>query len=338
MRFRKTAIAALLAGSVLPAPPALALPDNASELHASIVGEYGNDANAWVEDNGGDFRVMACRKRADLLRQLLDDGLEVSRISTKRLQPFYTCALDKNDEQIFPMIVEPKSLARIERESARWGLPLHYSIGKDSHANTLAILKNGGHIWDKRDLAMRNYTRDGQLLNAAAVAIDQDNQNALRAFYDAGMGEIVEDARDKGFRHVVGQLALERDGKGGGLFGGILDLAVGAALGGSPMDFLIASAGTSALGSSGGGSTSVSASDRNAMKVRMARYLSNVETPVTASAVSEATAPASPTAEATGLSRLDTVEELERLAILRDRGVISEEEFDALKAKAIADR
>lgn len=310
------------------ASPVLALPKNAIELQSVIEARYAGDPNVWVERNDRDFCLLGSQNRADLLEQLLDDGLLIQRISTRQLSRFYICALKKDAGTVIALIAEPDSVARLESAASRWDLPLHYAVGRNHYANTLTLLENGASVWDKREAAIKNYTRDGHLLNAAVVALDNDHQDAVRALVDAGYADVVTDARDRGFAQIVGQLALGRDGKGGGLLGGLVDVAIAAALGGSATDFLIAGAASGLL--DGESDASVSSPQNLTMRRRLARYLKNVELPA------ESPTKPPPGAEpALATPRNDVISELERLADLRDRGVLSDQEFEAMKARIL---
>lgn len=308
--------------------PAMALPDDAADLQEIVTSEYGGDANAYVADKDGDFRRMGCRDRVDLVQQLLDDGLVLADVRPFHLEQFYDCATRNKNEAVFALVVEPRSIEILEQRSP----VLSDVVARDNYAMTLALLQNGAERWIIRDWAKTNLTGEGHLLYAAKFAVDRNRNDAIRAFSDAGFADILADARQPGFVDLVTQIGSGSQGGGGGLLGGLADLALGAALGGSPTDFLIASAGTSVLDRGEDDGSAPAQVDDLEMQRKLARYLATVEMPpeeepsLADGEESELTSPTPQT---------DVLGELERLADLRDRGVLADEEFEAMKARIL---
>ncbi|GEM_PF-3322967 len=324
----------LAATTVLFSQPALALPDDAAALREIIATEFGGDANAYVEEEDGDFRRMACRNRADLVQQLLDDGLVASDIPFQTRERFYDCAFDEDGWDALALIIEPETLAILEREASTYALPLHYPVYGDDYKGTRLLLENGAHLMDTRSWTQGVLTEDGQRLLAARHITQENNGQAARGMEEAGYGEILADARQPGFTDLVVQIGTGSEAGGGGsggLLGGIADIAIGAALGGSPADFLISGAGGSFIDAMmDGGSESATLSPEGVeMQRRLSRYLLIIEEPAEPEPPALAAQPSA--AQAPVSATMSTLEELERLADLRDRGVLSVAEFEMMK-------
>lgn len=313
----------------------MAFPDDAAELRQIIATQFGGDANAYVNEERGDFRRMACRNRADLVQQLLDDGLVVSDVPYQTLKRFYQCAFDENEWDALALIIDPETLVRVEQEAGSLFLPLQDPVSSNNYRATRLLLENGAHTVDNRRWTRGVLTKDGHRLNVAGFAVRQDLNEVLRAFEDAGFGEIVADARRPGFWDLVYNVGTgeEIGGGFGGLLGGVADIVVGAALGGSTTDFLIASAGSSLLdgeddGGAGRGAAPGQISDVELQR-KLARYLVTVEMPPEAEPPS---IESKGSQNAPSIQETDVLGELERLADLRDRGALTDEEFETMKA------
>ncbi len=348
MKFSKLVLA-ILPASFIVSVPAQAFPDNAAELREIIATEFAGNANAYVEEERGDFRRMACRNRADLVQQLLDDGLVVSDIPFDTAEDFYECAFDEDSWTALALIIDPEVLAVIEQEASTYSLPLQHAVYGDNYEGTRLLMENGAHTVDTRGWTQGTLTKDGHRLLVAHYITRENEQQAARGMEDAGYGDILADARQPGFWELVYQIGTGSEasgGGGGGLLGGIADIAIGAALGGSQMDFLMAGAGGSFLdaiagGGEGGGSGQASLSPEGLeMQRRLSRYLLTVDAPPEPAPQPEAEPAALAAQPAAGpapaSATLSTLEELERLADLRDRGVLSDAEFEAMKGQIIA--
>lgn len=319
------------------AVPAHALPDTAEDLQAIIQNEFGGDANTYIVEEPGEFRRMACRGRVDLIQQLLDEGLTVGDLPFRSLERFYECALDKAEWSALALVIDPQTLAKIEREANSVSLPLQEPVYSDDYQGTLLLLENGAHQIDNRTWTQGIFTEDGHRFLTVEWAVKQDHINVIAAFEDAGYGDIVADARIQGLRALLYQLATGKEA-GEGFLSGLVDLALGVGLGAANSDFLLTSLGgsfiDSLMESEVGGEPTLSP-DGIEMQLRLSRYLTTVDAPVdlklapkdTANPLTETKPPAS--------TNISSLEELERLADLRDRGVLSEEEFEAMKARIL---
>lgn len=330
----KSLFGALAAALLFFPSTAMAFPDDAAELRQIIATQFGGNANAYVKEEASDFRRMACRNRADLVQQLLDDGLTVSDIPFRTLEPFYKCAFDENEWDALELIIDPGTLAVIEQEAGSLSLPLQDPVYRNDYKATRLLLENGAHTIDNRRWTRGVLTKDGHRLNIAGFAVRKNLDEVLRALEDAGYGEIVADARQPGFWDIVFNVGTggEIGGGFGGLLGGVADIAAGAALGGSTSDFLIASAGSAVLDSGSGGGAALSQISDSELQRKLARYLATVEMPRGAEPQSIDTANSE---NMPAIPKTDVLGELERLADLRDRGVLTKEEFEAIKATII---
>jgi hypothetical protein len=325
-----------IAAALLMLPSAAnALPDTAGELRAIIESDYGGDANAYVTGENGDFRRMACRGRADLIQQLLDEGLIVGNLPYRTLERFYQCAMDEAEWDGLALIIEPQTLARVERDANSTGLPLQHPVYTNDYQGTLLLLVNGAHQIDNRGWTRGVFTKDGHRFLAVEWAVRQDYFEVIKAFEDAGYEDIVTDARIPGLRALLYQLATGNDA-GGGFLPVVVDLALGVALGGSNTDFLFTLAGgsfvDSLLGNDEGGERSLS-SEGIEMQRKLSRYLTSVDAPIEKEPAPKNPASALTATKPLASTSLSAIEELERLADLRDRGVISEEEFEIMKTR-----
>lgn len=328
-----------LAAALLTLPSAaMALPDDAGELRQIVATKFGGDANTYVIEESGDFRRMACRNRADLVQQLLDDGLVVSDVPYRTLKSFYQCAFDENEWDALALIIDPETLARVEQEAGNLFLPLQDPVYSNNYKATRLLLENGAYTVDNRGWTKGVLTKDGHRLNIAGFAVRQNLNEVLRAFEDAGYAEIAADARQPGFWDLVYNVGTGKEIGGGlgGMLGGVADLVVGAALGGSPTDYLIASAGSAVLDNEadGGadGEAMLSQISDVELQRKLARYLVAVEMPPEA----EPESIVSPNTEnAPATQKADVLGDLERLADLRDRGMLTDEEFEAMKARVL---
>ncbi len=321
-----------LAAALLTFPSAaMAFPDDAAELRQIIATQFGGDANSYVIGENGDFRRMACRNRVDLVQQLLDDGLVFSDVPYRTLKRFYQCAFDENEWDALALIIDPETLARVEQEAGSLFLPLQDPVYNNNYGATRLLLENGAHTVDNRRWTRGVLTKDGHRLNVAGFAVRQNLNEVLRAFEDAGFGEIVADARRPGFWDLVYNVGTgeEIGGGFGGMLGGVADIVVGAALGGSTTDFLIASAGSSVLDDGADRAATPRQISDVEIQRKLARYLVTVEMPPEAE---PASIESKGSENAPAIQETDVLGELERLTDLRDRGALTDEEFETMKA------
>jgi hypothetical protein len=215
-----------------------------------ITTEFGGDARAYVEENDGDFRVMGCRGRTDLLQTLLDDGLDFNSLSYSTHWWAFYCAWDKGDYAAMELLLTPDlvtahELEQAEKKTLRY---LMQSINWNDYDRVRIWLENGAHDWDN-DSEYLTLTREEHLLLAAYEAVDDSKEDAIRAFHHAGFGFLIEAARNEQNVRYVKERA-SRGGGGGGLFRGLATMAAGRALGGTQGAILETMA-TSSLSSDG---------------------------------------------------------------------------------------
>lgn len=326
------------------ASPAAAFPDDAAELSEIIGSEYGGNANLYVADEAGDFRRMGCRGRNDLMQELLDSGLAMDQVDPDHRIDMFVCAVYDERAEFLQAFLTPEWLAEIDAEylGRRPISPLMFAMSENDYALTMALLANKPRYYHWQGKRVENLTPEGHLLLGAYRARKSKKDRSLAAYVEALPADLIEDSRNDAFVDMVDDFALGRGGTnnggggGGGFLGGIADIALGAALGGSPTDFLIASAGASLLDAGGDGSEGSDAAPANNadMQRKLARYLTVVNAPTEPEpAPTPATQPAAP--QATVSQSLSTLDQLERLADLRDRGVLTEEQFEALKTQIL---
>lgn len=166
----------------------------------------------------------------------------------------------------------------------------------------------------------------------AIVAEDRNFRNVTRALQDAGYTDIVEDARRPGMKreffrariawaeHIdaYNPSVLDRMIRGAS-DAGLADIALGVAVGGDAGALISAAGAVEAVFGDAPDEVSDSRFD-------FSRYLRGYTSEAGAETEREAPAPARIESETSSM-----LDELERLGDLRERGVISQAEFDALK-------
>ena len=233
MLTRKRLIVPVLALAVLTSP-AQAMPDDVAEMRQIIAGEFGGDVNAYVEEEAKDFRRMACRRRNDLIEALLEDGLELDRLTYRTHVRAVICATEKEAGPTLRLILTPDLMTRWE-ESAfgqKYSMsPFQYAIYANEYGLVKVFLENGVHQANN-DEDFASLTREEQFLLIVDYANDAGKEHAIRAFRDAGFRHIVAAAQNEANIRYV----RARAGKGGGggtLLGTIAGGVAGAFLGGT---------------------------------------------------------------------------------------------------------
>lgn len=303
--------------------PALAQAESVAELRELIAEDYAGDPQAWAADEERDFRRLGCRGQTQTLQALLDDGLELQRLSPENHGRLAHCAGWNGHAETFRLVADERSIGWIN--SYIFSDPNSQGffkrvVDRDFSDVARVALEHGLYAWDARGDRDETLNEDGQLLLAASQAFRDGNTATFEAFDDAGFGYLLDDARDWEFRTELYRLSM--DG-GGGFLGALAELALGAAVGGLAGDAMMV----------GGALDAVSDSDDDVSTPgsRFLPYLAGYEEQ--AAAVLPSGDADRQAAEAGQTS--DTIGELERLADLRDRGVITQAEFDDLKARLL---
>lgn len=214
--------------------PAQAMPEDVAEMRQIIAGEFGGNANAYVEEEAKDFRRMACRQRNDLLKTLLEDGLELDRLTYKTHVDAAYCAYQKEAGPTLRLILTPDLMTQWEESTfgQKYTMsPFQGAIYANEYDLVKVFLENGVHqAFNDKELAV--LTREEQLLLVVNWANDAGKEQAIRAFHDAGFSHIVAAAQNEAnIRYVRARLGKE--GGGGGLLRTIAGGVAGAYLGGT---------------------------------------------------------------------------------------------------------
>ena len=331
----KCLLPTVLAAAMLGAS-AHALPDSPEQLRATIDSQFGGDANAYVEaEYRGEYRTLGCRGRVDLMQALLDSGLVLENVSPAGLNNMLRCAYGRGHLEVFRLGLSPEALRVYENAQARSpddASLLNRLVWDNDYAFTLALLENGTSLFDASDGAYVALTPEGHYLRVAIVAEDRNFRNVTRALQDAGYTDIVEDARRPGMKreffrariawaeHIdaYNPSVLDRMIRGAS-DAGLADIALGVAVGGDAGALISAAGAVEAVFGDAPDEVSDSRFD-------FSRYLRGYTSKAGAETEREAPAPARIESETSSM-----LDELERLGDLRERGVISQAEFDALK-------
>lgn len=304
--------------------PLLAAPESVAELRALIDQEYAGDPHAWAADEERDFRRLGCRGKTEMVQALLDDGLELDRLSVENHGILAHCAGWNGHTEIFRLAASQRSMewvnAHIFSDPNSQGF-FKRIVDRDYAEVVRVGLENGLYAWDARGDRDETLNRDGQLLLAASQAFRDGNTASFEAFEDAGYGYLLEDARDWDFRTELYRVSM--DGSGGFL-GALAEFALGAAVGGLAGDAMMAGSALDAVSDSDAGVDSPGS--------RFLPYLAGYEGPATPAVSAEPIGDQ----EVGSNQASDKIGELERLADLRDRGVITQAEFDELKAEVLS--
>lgn len=317
--------------SLLLAVPAQAMPDDAEELSSIIQMEYGSDANAYVEGERGDFRRMGCRGRTDLVNALLDQGLELERISGEPISRMISCVLFEEQAEVLALVINPQTMQTIERfHLSGWGwAPLSTAARKDNYDMVRLLLDNGASIYEST--ISRYGTREDHILYAAHMALENGRTNTLRAIEDAGFEPLVVAAQDESYVDSAMIVARGEDLENGSLFGGLAEVALGAALGGVTGDALMVAGGIEAVSSDESNASGVQPDFITPARIMEIHY----EQEAGPTEGSSATTSSEIVEGNSGNEPSSLLNELDHLADLRDRGVLSEEEFEAMKARIL---
>ncbi len=250
---------AIAAASLLVPATAHAFPETPEELRQIIASEHGGNPALYVANEEGDFRRFGCRGRADLMQALVDSGYSLQQTEPDLRIRMFVCAIYEEESAFLQQFLTPEWMAEVEQEYVGSGVisPLQYAVSENDYELTSALLSNEASYYHLGGRRGENLTRDGQLLLAAYRARRSNKDRSLAAFAELLDPQILAASRNDRFVELVDDTSRNRGGSsggdsgGGGLFGGLGDLALGAALGGSSTDFLLAAAGASLL--DGGG-------------------------------------------------------------------------------------
>lgn len=186
------------------APSVQALPETASALEQSLARDYAGDASLYAERNRASFRRMACQGRADLLEVLLHAGLDLGSLRPEDHDEAVACAQREARLEMLRLLLSGGMLAEIE---SRWPAnpPLKRAVEADNYDIIRLLIDQGAALFDSDPQLKFALTRDGQLLLAARYAMIQGRLETLRAFNDAGLGDILADASSSALvSHIIG--------------------------------------------------------------------------------------------------------------------------------------
>lgn len=215
------------------------MPDDVTSLRQVIASQYGGNAQTYAEVEHKTFREMGCDGKIELLRALVEGGLDMATLSPPVHSGAFRCSIEKKQTEATLLLMTPGIITWWEDRCAGvygcW-MPLRLAIQQDDYRTVRRMLESGVHyFWEHKDYLP--LTREENLVLAAETARKDAKDESQRAFVDAGFGHLLAASQDKAKLSYIKQRLKAAKGKrgngGGGMLMGLLGGAVGFASGGA---------------------------------------------------------------------------------------------------------